>query len=248
MRTLLAAALLAGSILMAGAQDKVSIPKSRLEELERKEAELKRLLESNKNPFVQPSAPAATQQPAQQGSPASAVRSTIPAPQGSIVPPPAVIYQAPAIESLTPLAPGEVVDAATIASHFQLQPQAAATRYKGKQITFTGTISSFDRPLIGRNYKIIFRPAGVNLPIICDFYPPETLRAVFSTDEGATLVGTLQNEARVTLAKMGQQVTIQGECRGASKGAVRFSPCKMLNSTTDQLPADKSNKPFPVSN
>jgi hypothetical protein len=206
---------LAGAPDLLAAEDSVTIPKSRLEELERKAAELEKLKKEE-------SAPAAENAGAPAKDPAPVSAPPQPAP-------PAEDY--PEVASLPPIESGEMVDTGMLSAHFKQDPKGASKRYAHQRIRVSGVISGFDRPVIARNYKVILRAAGSESPVVCDFYPPETYKAVFSANDGTSLMAVrTRDEARVTLARVGQSVVIEGECRGAKRKAVQMSGCRFVES------------------
>jgi hypothetical protein len=62
--------------------------------------------------------------------------------------------------------------------------------------------------------------------VICDFYPPENFRAVYTINGGTVLVGTLPG-TRVPIAKLGDNVVIEGRCKGLSGGGVKLTNCEL---------------------
>jgi hypothetical protein len=184
MKSTLFAMLLLACALPALAEERVTISKARLEELERKEAELERLKGTAVGGESQQSYPS----------------------MGSL----------PSVQA------GEAVDAGMLAAHFRQDPAAALKRYGHGRLAVIGVISGFDRQLAARNFKVILRTPGSDLPIICDFAPDGKYRSISTANGGATLVATLKDDSRVTLARVGQSVTIEGECRGVSRKAVRL--------------------------
>jgi len=195
------------------ADDMVPVSKARLQELERKAAELDRL--KNSQAGTAPTTESSRQATGQEAARSAVTPAAKAAPQASI----------PPITTLPAFVPGESLDASTIAAHFKTDPTGAAGRYTGKKVAVRGEISGFDSTMFIRNYKVIFRPAGSDMAVICDFYPPEKYKAVFPADDGTRLVGTLANDQEVTIARTGQQVVVEGECKGAKKSAVRLSAC-----------------------
>jgi hypothetical protein len=178
------------------AQDKVTIPKSRLEELERKEKELEKLKGSpperaNITPAATPAAPSA------------ATNQTEPVIKLQLVP----LAELPAFRD------GESVEAIELASYYLQDPAAADQRFKKHKMIVRGEITGFEKPMFLRNYRILLKGPERDKPIICDLLRPETLNSVFTSNHGAELVG-MQGETRVGLAKVGQKVMVQGVCKG----------------------------------
>src|SRR5215472_8579275 len=95
------------------AQDNVTVPKSRLEELERKEKELERLKGEQPKPQVD------AVEPRKQTEPPSPQPVLAPAPE------PAIRYSSPALESLPPLRSYDVVDSMDLANYYYADTASA---------------------------------------------------------------------------------------------------------------------------
>lgn len=197
------ASLLLASALCAQAQDTVTIPKSRLEELERKEAELKKLQQGGTN------APAAVNAPDSYAAPqvTTAPGTVKPA---NVAPP----RHTKPIETLPPLKAGEVVDSIDLASQFRAEPALADKRYKGQKLVIRGEIVSFEQPILRSNYRILLQGPDRVTSVVCDLLRPEKFSAVFPADHGTQLIGQWGGENRTLLARLGQVVFVRGRCRG----------------------------------
>lgn len=183
-------------------QDNVTIPKSRLEELERKEKELEKLKGTRPEPAkvvptATPAAPAAATNRAE----------------------PVVTPQVAPLTDLPPFQDGATVEAKDLAAYYMQDPDGADRRFKKHKMIVRGEISGFEKPLLRGNYRILLKTAERERGVVCDFLAPPHLNAVFTADDGAELVG-LQGETRVGLAKVGQKVMVQGVCKGRHKSAV----------------------------
>jgi hypothetical protein len=207
--------LLAVSPWRLAAQDTVTIPKSRLEELERKEAELDRLkgdLSKAKGEKAQ-----LQKQYEEVAAKVAALPPAAPAP----------VYVSPPMAALHPLSAGDVVDARDLANHYRADVSAADRRYRKRTFQVRGEIVRFEKPLLTRNYKIVIQSADRQISVMCDFYPPDSYQAVFTVKGGSQLVATLPGQNRVTLASIGDQVVIQGQCRGLGDSAVKLADCEL---------------------
>jgi len=78
-----------------------------------------------------------------------------------------------------------------------------------------------------RDYYILLKTADPQTRVVCDFYPPDKFKAVFTINSGTALVGLLAGETRVPLAKVGDTVLIEGRCKGPSSGGVRLTNCEL---------------------
>ncbi len=189
------------------AEETVTIPKSRLQELERKEAELEKLkgqLHETKgeNLRLKQQAEAATVIPIE------------------------AQHASPALASLPPLQSGEVVDALDLFNHYRADVNAAAQRYGKKTLLVRGTVIGFDKPLFARPYHILLRTTDRSGRVICKFELPDKFNAAFTVKNGTELVGESGSRARVTLAKVGDEITVQGTCKGFSDGSVILTGCE----------------------
>jgi hypothetical protein len=211
------------------AQDDVTVPKSRLEELERKEKELEQLKanqsKTNLNvqpvaPKAAPTAPAATvPQPSPLAAPAAASAPVQSPPVQS--PPvqsppiePVVTYTSPALDSLPPFKPYDVVESMDLANYYHADVHSADARFRKQKLSVRGEIVGFEKPLWNRTYRILLKTPAREAKVICDLLPPPKSNAVFTTNHGGELVA-LMGETRVPIAKVGQTVIVKGECKGA---------------------------------
>jgi hypothetical protein len=199
----------------ASAQDSVAIPKSRLEELERKEAELEKL-KGNLSKTKEEN-----QQLKKQHEEDAVKIKSAPAPQ------PAIVHTSPPMASLPPLAKGETVDALDLAGHYRADALAADQRYRKRTFKVRGEITGFEKPMFVRDYKVLLKTADLQTRVVCDVYPPEKYKAVFPVKDGAELVALLPDESRVILLKVGDRVVLEGQCKGLSGSAVRMTSCEV---------------------
>lgn len=198
-------ALFAAASPATVAQDNVTIPKSRLEELERKEAELRRL-KGETNPPA-----AAAQQPAQSPGQVQTPIAARPEPPS-----------APVITELPPLKPGEIVEAPELALHFSANRAAAEQRYLNKQVAVQGEIIRFHKPILSRSYGVALKTDNPAITVICNMKAPEGYDATYTAKNATELVGRSDNTQTV-LAHLGERVVVQGRCKGLKDGAVTLS-------------------------
>jgi hypothetical protein len=199
------------------AQDNVTVPKSRLEELERKEKELERLkgdLDKTKDENLQlkKEQEKTALQPVQAPPSAAPVATSPPAT-------PIITYVSPPLESLPAFQPYEIVDSMDLANYYHADTGAADRRFRKQKLSVRGEIVGFEKPLLKRNYRILLKSPMRETKVICDLLPPEKSNAVFTTDHGEELVA-LFGENRVPIAKVGQTVVVKGECKGRSDSEV----------------------------
>ena len=55
--------------------------------------------------------------------------------------------------------------------------------------------------------------------VICDLLPADKWNAVFTAEHGEQLVALI-DETRVPIARVGQTVTVKGECKGLSDSVI----------------------------
>ena len=210
--------LLAGLVLPTGAQTNVSIPKSRLEELEKKEAELEKL----RNQMNPPKPVPAGQTGVKAQSPP--VTGQAPAPAPAAVPAPA--HVSPALSTLDALKDGEVVSAIDLANHYQQDRATADQRYHKRSFAVQGEIERFEKSAFSRSYSLIMKTGGSNLKVICEVYPPEPYTAVFTASQGSQIVGVF-GENRKTLASADSVAVARGECKGLKGSTIVLKSCAL---------------------
>jgi hypothetical protein len=205
-----------GCASFAVAQETVTIPKSRLEELERKEAELEKLKGAAKpQPAIENPTAKKHDEAAPQNTPQVAVSAAT-----------AAQNEAPSFASLAPLEKDSVVSATDLAAHYRANAGVADGRYRKRTFKVQGEIVGFEKPALVRNYDILLKTAEPQTRIICDFYPAENFKAVYTINGGTVLVGILP-DTRVPIAKVGDNVVIEGRCKGLSSGGVKLTKCEL---------------------
>jgi len=197
------------------AEELVTIPKARLEELERKEAELKRLKGDLSKARTQT---APIEKPREDGT----AKITGAPPAG-----PAAKPAGQPVASLPPLNAGETVEAMDLADHYRADAAAADQRYRKRKLTLRGEVARFEKPMFRRDYKLIFKTADREVSVVCDIIPPEAFRAVFTIKNGSELVGLMPGDARVPIARIGDTVTVEGNCKGLRDSVVLLSGCEL---------------------
>ena len=227
------AILLAGAAMPARAQDTVTIPKARLVELERKEKELDALkvelgkargeterLQRAKEKAEQEKAKAESERArverekaqltkAKEAAEAKATVATAAAAAAE----PAIAHDTPAMASLPPLKKGDVVDAMDLMNHYRTDAAGAAQRYGKQRIRVRGVVTGFEKPMFTSPYYIFLRTTERTWRIQCTVNPPREFKATYPAQHGETLVGVTTSDARITLARVGQTVEIEGVCK-----------------------------------
>jgi hypothetical protein len=211
---LMALSLSAPALKVFAADDSVVVPKTRLEELERKERELDRL-KGDVNKTQEENA-RLKQQADEARAKAAAQTAVAPAP----------LRSSPPLVTLPPLKEGEIVDAMDLANYYTADPAAADQRFLKRKFILRGEISGFEKPVFKRNYNVLLKAGGSDLRVVCSFYPAEDYEGVFSADHGAELVAT-KGANRTVLAKTRQQVIMNAECQGRHGTVVFLSAANL---------------------
>jgi hypothetical protein len=229
----------------APAQDSVTVPKSRLEELERKEKELDRLKaeqEKAKNPKTQPARPDEKalanpiQAPPPQIQPSPVIQpvpvQSPPVVQSSVQSPPiksapvesppvqpVVSYVSPPMDSLPALQPYDLVESMDLANYYHADVHWADTRFRKQKLSVRGEIVGFEKPFWNRTYRILLKTPTHEAKVICDLLSPEKANAVYTINHGEELVA-LEGSTQVPIAKTGQRVIVKGECKGLKDSVI----------------------------
>jgi len=189
------------------AQDSVTVPKSRLEELERKEQELEKLKGDVKSTKSEN-----TELKKQHVEDQTKIEKLEP-----------VVHVSPPMESLPALARGEVVDALDLANHYIADSKVADARYANKRFLLRGEITGFSRTVFVRPFKVLLKSTNRDCPVKCEFFPPPAWRSVITTKDGSELVAVKADESRARIARVGDTVLITGTCEGKKADGVIMS-------------------------
>ena len=205
--SILLVACLCSTALPVAAQDSVTVSKKRLEELERKEKELQRLkgdLDKTRDENVQ----------LKKENEKAALQSVQ-------VPPaePLPAHVSPPLESLPGLVPDQIVESMDLANYYHSDKDAADRRFRKQKLTIRGQVVGFEKPLFTRNYRILLKTPMRETKVICDLLPADKWNAVFTAEHGEQLVALI-DETRVPIARVGQTVTVKGECKGLSDSVI----------------------------
>ena len=217
----------------AGAEEMVTIPKARLQELESKEAQFEKLkkelgktqAEKEQLADEQQRLKAEAEQLKQAKKKAETEAAVATAAAASAEP--VIQHTTPAISSLPPLQKGEVVDAMDLMNHYRADAAAAKLRYEEHPIRVTGEITGFGKPMFIRPYVIYLKTTERTWKVECTVYPADFFPAVFTTKGGDEMVGTTSAGARSTIARVGQKVVIGGQCKGLRDQTITLSGCSL---------------------
>jgi hypothetical protein len=209
-------AILACLCCAAYAQDAVTIPKSRLQELEKKEAELEALKAATARP--------AAGQPSQKES-LSTRPEAVSAPLSA--PPPPAPSPSRDVSSLAPITADEVISADDLAADYRSDPAAANERYRKHRFLVRGEIVEFEKPMFTRDYRMVLRTSDRDWSVVCQFGMPDNYRTVFKAKSGSELVATRSDQAQFIVARKGQTAVIAGQCSGLKGSAVKLSACEL---------------------
>ena len=236
----------------APAQETVTIPKARLTELERKEKELEALkLELGKARGETERLQRAKEQAEREKATAEAERARALNEQAKIerekaqlakakeaaearaaaasaAAQPVLLHDTPALATLPPLKRGDVVDALDLMNHYRADASGAEQRYGRQRIRVRGVVTGFEKPMFVSHYFIFLRTTERSWRVQCAVSPPREFKATYPAQHGETLVGVTTSEARITLARVGQTVEIEGNCRGLKEQTVTLGGCQLL--------------------
>jgi hypothetical protein len=215
---LLAAALLAGISRSVCAQDNVTISKSRLEELERKEAELNKL-KGDTNKTVDENARLKKQHEID--------AAKLAAPPISPAPAPVVVRAVPPVDSLPAISHDDVVESLDLSQYFHQDAASADQRFGKRSFKLRGEVIGFEKKLFARPYHLLLKSVDQTLKVDCEVNPPEKFNSVFPAKEGTELIATLPGEKRGVLMKVGDTVVVSGQCTGLHDLRVHMSSCEL---------------------
>ena len=113
-----------------------------------------------------------------------------------------------------------------LANYYRADAAAADHRFRKQVLKVQGEISAFEKPPFIRDYRILLKTDDREIRVVCDMNPPEQYDAMFTVKHGSELVGQKSGRNRVPIAKVGDKVIIDGQCRGLSDGTVKLSGCE----------------------
>jgi hypothetical protein len=211
------------------AEEMVTIPKSRLQELERKELEWEKLKRDlGKAQAVEKRLTEEQQRLKDETEKLRAARKAAEAAAAAAVKVEAVIqHNTPPISSMPLLQKGEIVDAMDLMNHYRADEPAAERRYGAHPILVQGEVMGFDKPMFVSEYVIYLKTTERNWKVMCRVSPPEKYSATFTVKGGEEIVGVTSAGARTTMAKVGQTVVVGGRCNGLRDQLVKLSGCTL---------------------
>lgn len=231
---------LAAAVWPLRAQDTVTIPRARLQELERKEKELEALqaelgrtrTEQEKLRREKEQAEAAharseseklklTQAKEAAEARAAAAQSAAKAELG-------IEHHTPELASLAPLKKGEVVEAMDLMNHYRADAAGAKQRYGKHRIRVRGSVAGFDKTLFASTYEVLLQTTERAWKVMCSVRPPEEFTATFPAQHGETIMAVTRSGARFTLLRVGQTVEIEADCRGLKGQQLELSSGRLM--------------------
>ena len=252
----LVALLVGGFILPLRAEEMVTIPKSRLELLERKEKELDALKgdlgkareEQKRLEREREKAEAARAKAEADRAKAETERAKADADRAkaenekqrlarakeaieakAVAQPEQVIsHQTSALAELSPLKRGEVVDAMDLMNHYRADATAAGQRYENKRLRVRGVVVGFEKTPFMSFYTILLQSTERQWKIVCHVEPPPEFKATYPAQHGTALVGVTKSDARLTLLRVEQTVEIEGNCKGLKDQEVLLTAGRLV--------------------
>jgi hypothetical protein len=206
---LVALALGWGAALACG-QEMVTIPKARLVELERKEKELEALRAElgrarGEQEQLKREKEAAEARRAQAEAKAARTQA---------VTEPVIAHETPPLATLPPLQPGEVVDAMDLMNHYRADAAGAARRYDRQRLRVRGVVVGFDKPSFLSHYFILLQTTERRWEVAGRFELSKDISAAYPAKRGEEFVVERRGGGKLTVARVGQTVEIEGECKG----------------------------------
>ncbi|MSU59138.1 MAG: hypothetical protein EXS35_13395 [Pedosphaera sp.] len=244
----LIAALFFAGVLSTRAEETVTILKARLLELERKEKELdslkgelgrargeqERLQRANEKAEAERVKAEAARAKleneqrqltkAKEAAEARAAAVTVAAAQAE----PVIAHDSPALASLPPLKKGDVVDALDLMNHYRADAAGAARRYEAQRIRVRGVVTAIAKPMFVSHCEIVLQTTERQWKILCRVDPPREFTGIYTAQHGEALGGITASGARLTLARTGQTVEIEGWCKGLEGQTLTVSAGKLV--------------------
>lgn len=249
MKTYSALSLAVLLVCLSGAagfcQDDVTISKNRLEELQRKEAELEKLkaemeksrgnteelrkkkekAEAEREQLQREKQKVEAEKLELQKAKAAAEAHAVAAKPAEQI----IARDTPKIETLQPLGKGQVVDAMDLVNHYRAEPAAAAKRYEANRIRVEGEIVALEKPIMMRHFVVSLKSTERDWTVDCLMEPPKDLPVMYTSKKGKELVGsTSSGGAKTVLATVGQRATFEGWCRGLKDQTVTITSARLL--------------------
>jgi hypothetical protein len=215
-------------LIAVAAQDNVTIPKSRLEELQRKEAELERLKGDLNTTQVEND-----KLKKQHQQDAVKIREVKAAPPA---------HSSPPINSLPPLAEGEAVESMDLSDYYATDSASADQRFGKRTLKLRGEIVRFEHPPFLRYYKIHLKSAHENVLVICTLAYPDKYKAIYSVKYGKELVGRFGDQSE-PIARVGDTAVISGLNNGIKDSIISLSRCELNSPKLPQLPTPRVHGP-----
>jgi hypothetical protein len=216
----LAAVCFAGPI---HAQETVTIPKSRLEQLERKAAELEKLKKELHQAQGEKEQLKAEQEQLNRAKEEAEGRAAAAA--VAMKADPRINYVSPPMSSLSPLRAGEVVNATDLMNHYAGDAAAAEQRYGKGTLRVQGEVSGLEKPIFVRHYTMLLKTANPQRKVVCTVYPPDHYKTLFTVKHGAEMAWGDDHQGPITFVKVGQTVLVEGKCKGLHDANVVMGSC-----------------------
>jgi len=218
LRFLLLAGISLAVQLNTRGQDDVTISKSRLEELERKEAELNKL-KGDANKTADENARLKKQHEIDAAKLAT--------PPATPAPAPIIMRPVPPVDSLPAISHDEIVDSLDLSQYYHQDPASADQRFGKHSFKVRGEVVGFEKKLFARPYHVLLKTVDQNVKVDCEVNPPEGFTSVYPAKEGTELIATMPGDKRGVLMKVGDTVVISGQCTGLRDLRVHVSSCEL---------------------
>ncbi|MBI3418037.1 MAG: hypothetical protein HY043_22335 [Verrucomicrobia bacterium] len=208
-------------LLVTLADETITVPKARLQELERKAADADRLateLSAAKAEIARLKG----EQTELKKAAAKPARWLPPAVEKAEQKQPPT----PPIHTLPPLAKGEVVSIHDLLNHYASDVPAADLRFRKQIFRIRGIVTDVNKELFVSPYRVIFRLPEQTLRVVCEVRPSDEFTKVYVAGDHERVVGEKSGRAPITFISVGDEITYTGRCVGLRNGVVSFENCE----------------------
>src|SRR5262249_34695697 len=129
------------------------------------------------------------------------------------------------------------VDAMDLATYYRSDHASADQRFHKQSFKIQGEVVAFEKVWILRSYGVLLKTPDRAVQVVCEVQPPDKYKSVFTAKHGSEMVGTQERYEDEPLLRVGDLVTLQGECKGLNDSRVVMGGCELkARSTPPALP------------
>ena len=133
---------------------------------------------------------------------------------------------------LPPLQKGEVVNVYDLVNHYRSEPEAARTRYKGRDFLLEGIVERVEDRLVGRYVKVLCVSPDRNLRVVIEWKVPEEYPKFYTKAEGRRLFGGTSRYEKL-LFEAGERVKFEVHGGDFDDGAIHLGRSELVQRTKD---------------